>query len=236
MEIKCIAFDLDNTLWECNPIIIKAEQFFYDWLKITCPQITNKLSDTKLVAHRMEYMNARPELHHNLTELRKNWMRQIAIEFGDIKTSDKITFEAEFVEAGFQVFWQHRNNVVFYDGAIPMLEGLAKEYSLGVITNGNADVNYIGIGKFFDFTMSSEKAGIAKPHADIFHQAMQLSEHEIENTVYIGDDPKCDVLGPQNIGMRAIWYNPKLKPWPGGKTPTAIFQRHSELQDKISKL
>jgi len=236
MEIKCIAFDLDNTLWECEPLIIKAEQYFYQWLEDVYPKITNKMSESDLISHRMSYMQKKPEMHHNLTGLRKDWMRQIVKEFSGETIADKETFEAEFIEAGFHVFWHQRNNVVFYDGAIAMLENLSKKYSLGVITNGNADVDYIGIGEYFDFKMSSELAGVAKPHEDIFHKAMELSDYGLEQTVYIGDDPKCDVIGPQNIGMRAIWYNPTLKPWPSGKIPAAIFQHHDELVDKIYKL
>jgi len=235
MTIKCIAFDLDNTLWECDPLIVKAEQKFYKWLQSAYPSITKYFTEKELVMHRMSYIQTRPELHYNLTSLRKDWMRQIAHEV-DAITVDENDFEARYVEAGFQVFWQERNNVIFYDGALDMLESLSQKYSLGVITNGNADVNFIGIGHFFDFSISSEAAGVAKPHEDIFHQAIRLSEHLVENIIYIGDDPKCDVLGPQKIGMRALWYNPCLKPWPGGKTPAGVFRNHNELEDKISKL
>lgn len=236
MTIKCIAFDLDNTLWDCDSLIINAEKYFYKWLSDTCPKITNRMSESKLVAHRMEYMQAKPELHHNLTKLRKLWMSQIFDEYVSDEVVDKETFNAEFIETGFHVFWHQRNNVVFYDGVLEMLDKLSSNYSLGVITNGNADVNYIGVGDYFDFTMSSEKAGIAKPHEDIFYKAMQLSDHSFDETVYVGDDPTCDVIGPQKLGIQAIWYNPNLKPWPAGKTPAAIFQHHDELEDKISNL
>lgn len=235
MTIKCITFDLDNTLWECDPLIVKAEQKFYKWLQTSYPSIIKKFTEESLVAHRMNFMQTKPELHHNLTALRKSWMRQIANEVGGI-VMDEDEFESSYVEAGFHVFWQERNNVIFYDGVLNMLEALAKNYSLGVITNGNASVDFIGIGHYFDFSISSEMAGVAKPHEDIFHHAIRLSKYPVENIIYIGDDPKCDVLGPQEIGMRALWYNPSLKPWPGGKTPAGVFRNHNELEDKIRKL
>ncbi len=236
MTIRCIAFDLDNTLWECEPLIIKAEQHFYAWLESVYPKITNKMSESDLVSHRMHFMQARPEMHHNLTALRKDWMRHMVEEFSGETITDKVTFEAEFIEVGFNVFWHQRNNVVFYEGAIAMLENLSKKYSLGVITNGNADVDYIGIGEYFDFKMSSEVAGVAKPHEDIYQKALKLCDYAIDETVYVGDDPKCDIIGPQNIGIKSIWYNPSLKPWPSGKTPAAVFQHHHELEDKINNL
>ena len=57
-----------------------------------------------------------------------------------VSIKDEVTFEADYIEAGFQVFWHQRNNVIFYDGVLDMLANLSKKYSLGVITNGNADV------------------------------------------------------------------------------------------------
>ena len=235
MTIKCIVFDLDNTLWDCDPVIIRAEQKFYQWLLIKYPQITEKFSQESLVEHRVSYMQTKADLHHNLTQLRKEWMYQVAFDVGSLH-KNKSNFDSEFIEEGFNVFWQERNNVVFYEGALDMLERLSKRYSLGVITNGNASVDYIGIGHFFDFSLSSENAGVSKPHEDIFHQAIRLSNYQVENMLYVGDDPKCDVLGPQKIGMKAIWYNPKLIPWPGGKYPSGVIRKHSELEDKICQL
>ena len=234
MKIKSVVFDLDNTLWDCDSLIIKAEHLFYLWLEKTYPEITNLFNEASLVEHRINYTKEKPAFHHNLTYLRKEWMKDVAIETYGIELFED--YEKAYIEAGFQVFWMERNNVVFYEGAIDMLESLSKKYSLGVITNGNADIDIIGIGHYFDFSLSSEQAGVSKPDAGIFHQAMNLSNYSVEETVYIGDDPKCDVLGPQAIGMRALWYNPTLKPWPGGKVPTGVFRRHNELEDKISKL
>lgn len=227
MAIKCVAFDLDDTLWAVMPVIEKAEQGFYRWLDSYYPKITRKYSEGELIAHRMAYMKSKPECHHNLTDLRKSWMKFLA---------DEIGYDHSLVEPGFEVFWLGRNQVTFYDGALEVLEQLSRNYSLGVISNGNADVHHIGVGHLFDFVLSSETAGVAKPHKDIFHQAVELSSSELDQTVYVGDDPERDILGAQNVGMHAIWYNPDLKPWPGGKTPSAVIQHHHELEDKISKL
>ena len=227
MTIKCIAFDLDNTLWAVNPVIAKAEQGFYEWLNSYYPKITQKYSSEALVQNRMDYMHTRPDSHHNLTELRKSWMRILA---------DEVGYDHSYVEPGFDIFWTARNEVTFYDGALDMLEQLSKKYSLGVITNGNADVHKIGVGHLFDFSISSEHAGVSKPHKDIFHQAMELSDYEFHQTVYVGDDPKRDVIGAQQVGIKAIWYNPTMLPWPGGQTPAAVFQYHHQLEDKILNL
>ena len=231
MTIRCIAFDLDDTLWECHPVIERAEHRFYEWLQSYYPKISQKYSEADLITHRMAFMRSCLDNRHDLTTLRKQWMVQLATEVEyDLKQDNN------FVENGFEVFWLARNEVTFFDGTLMHLEALSTRYSLGVISNGNADVNHIGVGHLFDFVLSSEVAGISKPHPDIFDQALKLSKTEKHETVYVGDDPKRDILGAHGAGIHAIWFNPSLKPWPGGQTPTAVIQHIDELEDKIRRL
>ncbi len=227
MTIRCIAFDLDDTLWECHPVIQRAEQKFYDWLESYYPKISRKYSAASLIEHRIAFMQTNQDNKHDLTWLRKRWMEKLAAEVG---------YDNTLVEPGFEVFWLARNEVTLFDGALEVLESLSRNYSLGVISNGNADVHHIGIGHLFDFVLSSEQAGVSKPHPDIFHQALSMASHPLHETVYIGDDPVRDIHGAHNAGMKAIWYNPKLTPWPGGKTPDAVIRSLAELEDKIEKI
>ncbi|HIP81128.1 MAG TPA: HAD family hydrolase [Leucothrix mucor] len=229
MTIQCITFDLDDTLWECHPVIMHAEKCFYAWLKSSYPKIIAKYSEEALINHRVAFMQDNQEQKHNLTYLRKRWLEILGNETG--YDNDSI-----LIETGFEIFWLARNEVSFFEGTLDVLEQLSKKYTLGVISNGNADVHHIGIGHLFDFTLSSEKAGISKPHKDIFHKAIDLSPHDLHETVYVGDDPARDIIGAHNAGMKAIWYNPKLKPWPGGRTPDAVIRSIHELEDKIVNL
>lgn len=231
MTIRCIAFDLDDTLWECHPVIERAERQFYKWLQSYYPKISQKYSEAELIAHRMAFMQSHPDNRHDLTYLRKQWMMQLANEAGlNLKHDDS------FIENGFEVFWLARNEVTFYDDTLDILEQLSARYSLGVISNGNADVHHIGVGHLFDFVISSEQAGVSKPHPDIFKQALDLSNTTKQQTVYVGDDAKRDVLGAHGAGIHAIWFNPKLTPWPGGQTPTAVIQHLNQLEDIVGRL
>ncbi len=231
MTIRCIAFDLDDTLWECHPVIERAEHRFYEWLELYYPKISQKYSEAELIKHRMAFMRSHPDNRHDLTYLRKAWMMQLAEEVGYDLNQDK-----SFIGNGFEIFWLARNEVTFFDGTLDLLDQLSSRYSLGVISNGNADVHHIGVGHLFDFVLSSETAGVAKPHPDIFEQALGLSNTEKHETVYVGDDPKRDILGAHGAGIHAIWFNPSLKPWPGGQTPTAVIQHLNQLEDKIAHL
>ncbi len=235
MSIKCIAFDLDDTLWECHPVIEHAEQCFYDWLITYYPKIPQKYSASALVEHRVNYMKAQQDNLHDLTFLRKNWMGSLANEVGYNQINNE-NYEQNYIKAGFEVFWLARNDVTFYDGTLNILEYLATRYSLGVISNGNADVNHIGVGHLFDFSLSSEQAGVSKPDKIIFDQALKLAGTKAHETVYVGDNPKNDILGAHGAGLHAIWFNPKMQAWPGGKTPSAVIRHLNQLEEKLSSL
>lgn len=227
MTIRCIAFDLDDTLWAVKPVIERAEHRFYGWLQQHYPRITENHSPHELIKHRMNYMQQYPELHYNLTRLRKNWLATLA---------QAHAYPETLVEAGFEVFWLARNEVTFFEGALEALESLSAHFLLGVISNGNASVHHIGVGHLFQFAHSSADAGVAKPHPAIFHQALEhvgISPHQ---AVYVGDDPVRDIQGAASAGLRTVWFNPDRQIWPGGQEPDATIHHLAQLEAVITKL
>ena len=46
--IKVITFDLDDTLWQATPVLIKAEQAVYQWLTNTQPASADHYSAESL--------------------------------------------------------------------------------------------------------------------------------------------------------------------------------------------
>lgn len=228
MPVQCVAFDLDDTLWDCKPVIRRAEQRFYAWLEQHYPRITARHDPEALINRRIAYMQQYPQLQYNLTRLRKSWLTVLAEEH-DYPPS-------ELVETGFEVFWLARNEVAFFDGALETLTALAGRYCLGVVSNGNASVHHIGIGHLFQFVHSAEQAGIAKPHPDIFRQALAKAGVAPQEAVYVGDDPVCDMQGAMAAGMRTVWFNPQQQPWEEGPPPDATIASLTELETALTLL
>lgn len=228
MTIRCIAFDLDDTLWDCHAVIHHAEQTMFSWLQEYYPKLIECYPSLEsLVTSRIAYMAQHPQLQHDLTQLRTQWLKQLANENA---------CDPSMAAKAFQVFWQARNQVQFFPEVLSSLKSLSQYYNLGVITNGNADVHYIGIGQWFSFTLNSAEAGVAKPHPAIFQQALakaQVSAHEM---VYVGDDPEKDVIGAQQVGLRTIWFNPQQHDLPLGLKPDAIMTNFAEIQTLINLL
>ena len=54
-------------------------------------------------------------------------------------------------------------------------------------------------------SLTSARIGVRKPHPKIFEAAMRARRHRACNeTIYVGDSYKHDVLGARNVGMDAI--------------------------------
>jgi len=221
MPLRCITFDLDDTLWECGSLLLAAEEAFYDWLKCHYPLIAESYTLAELLSHRREFFQRYPEMQHDFTTLRRRWLHHLGEDFG---------FGPELVEPGFRVFWERRNAVTLFDEAHALLAGMRERYAVGAITNGNADVHYIGIGHYFDFVITAADAGAAKPKPEIFHAALAAAGVEAGHALHVGDDPRRDVHGANAVGMRTVWVNIESKPWPGGPPPDAEIRTLDELE------
>lgn len=226
MPLRCVTFDLDDTLWECGPILIAAEEALYAWIESHHPRIAETYTLADLVAQRRAFMTRHPELEHDMTALRRRWLGQLGEEF---------ELGGALVEPGFRVFWERRNSVVLFDEAHAVLDALGARYAVGAITNGNADVHHIGIGHYFDFVVTAADAGAAKPKAEIFHTALRIAGVDAAHAVHVGDDPQRDVQGANAVGMRTVWVNVDGNPWPGGPQPDAEIRTLSELETLLSR-
>ena len=212
MAITCITFDLDDTLWESGSVLANAEKRLYEWIGRTCPDVARGRSQDALTAHRYAHYASIPEVRHDLTRARKLWLASLMEEWG---------YGPELADTGFQVFLEHRNAVTLFDGATEVLGRLGERFSVGAITNGNADVHCIGIGHHFDFVVTPAEAGAAKPDRAIFEFALNAAGAPPETVVHVGDDPARDVAGAAAMGIRTVWMNPEGRSWPQGTPPDA---------------
>ncbi len=224
-QIRCITFDLDDTLWECKPVIHRAEETFYRWLQQNHPQITDRFDYNTLIKSRIGYMRANQHQAFDLTRLRKNWLRQIA---------EKCGADEAVVEEGFHVFWEARNQVELFAGVRETLLKLKQHFTLGSITNGNADIHKVGLGDCFDFSVTSAEAGAAKPEQVIFELAADKAGTSLHQLLHVGDDSDRDVIGALRCGAMAAWVTPEEAPqWPHAVMPQLVVSHVAELPDYL---
>lgn len=225
MPIRCITFDLDDTLWDCEPVIVAAEARFFEWVQRTCPALAGQFDLDGLIRHRVAYFDRFPEMQHDFTRLRKQWLAELSAAH---------ELAGDWVEEGFRVFWLARNEVELYREAVDLLEGLRERYRVGAITNGNADVHHIGVGHYFDFVITAAQAGSAKPSPGIFRHALSAAGVPAGECVHVGDNPYADVQGARAQGMRTVWVNPTGTAWPAGDPrPDATVRHVGEIAELL---
>lgn len=221
MTIELITFDLDDTLWDTAPVIVHAETVLRDWLKTHAPK-TGALDVTHFQALRLRVLTEQPELKHRISALRRRVLFHALHDTG-YDNAQRLADEA------FDVFIEARHALEVFAQAEPTLVALARDYALGVVTNGNADVRRIGLGHHFKFVLCAEDIGIAKPDARLFHEALLRGAVTAGAAVHVGDHPGDDIAGAQQAGLRAVWFNPGGKHWDGDKAPDAEIGCLSEL-------
>jgi len=82
------------------------------------------------------------------------------------------------------------------------------------ISNGNADLERIGLRAHFRHCIAARECGVAKPDAAIFHDACTRLGLPPENVLHVGDDPLLDVAGARDAGLRTAWLNRHAAGWP----------------------
>ena len=201
MAIKSISFDLDDTFWPLMPTILEAEKKSRDWIEKHFPGALNSLSRETSMLLRDELMREDPSIINRLSELRHKIFFRAGLRSGYSKKESAI-----MADKAFEIFFKGRNQVTFYDGVIETLDLLKKTYSLGVITNGNADLEMIGIAEYFDYILSPVELNAHKPDPKMFLAVLEKTGLEPQEICHIGDHPINDVQASYDCGFKTIWF------------------------------
>ncbi len=207
-DIKLITFDLDDTFWDIRSVIISAEMHSRKWMEDRIGEEINWGTFEDFMKIRSKLVQQDPTLEYDLGMLRK---KTIAYHTQKYFKND-IEFK-EFIENAYLFFLEHRHKVTFFENVISVLESLSAKYKLGVLTNGNADVNKLEIGHLFDFSISSMDVKSNKPEEGHFLKARELSRINFANTLHVGDHPLNDVTGARDLGINAVWFNVNNSKW-----------------------
>ncbi|MCC7023541.1 MAG: HAD-IA family hydrolase [Thermomicrobiales bacterium] len=96
-----------------------------------------------------------------------------------------------------------------FDDVMPALRALRKAgLKTALISNADNDVTVIAVHFAFaplmDLIVTSALVGYEKPDPRTFHAALEPLEVEPSRALHIGDQPKSDIVGALDVGMRAV--------------------------------
>ncbi len=203
--VEAITLDLDNTLWDIFPVVEKAEVESYRYIEKHFPRVAEHFSLEDLRDLRNEIFWTRTDIQHDLTEVRRVAYARVLEQAGhsDNGKSQELT----------EYFVRLRNQVELYPDVQGALEQLAARFPIVALTDGNADLEAIGINQYFLENISAAKVGVMKPASKGFLMACALTGSKPGNTLHIGDHPNYDVFGAKNAGLQAMWIRRNSEVW-----------------------
>lgn len=223
--VQAVSFDLDDTLWHCAPAIARADTALFAWMEKNAPRVLSVHTPASLQQYQSRVRQENPELQRCVSSIRLAGLRQLLSEFGYPETMASDAFDA---------FYRARSEVELYEGALDMLVLLKTRYRLAAITNGNADLDLIGIGSYFDVIHAANMTSAPKPEPDMFHDCLSFLELPSQALLHVGDNPVTDVLGGHNAGVQTLWFNQYNAQWPD-QLPRPHFQART-LSDIVTLL
>lgn len=205
--IKHIFFDLDHTLWDFEKNSALAFEKIFQELNfdINSQQF-------------MDIYNPINVAYWKLYE--KNEIDQETLRVSRVNdTFEALNFEISLDQINtisnlFIEYLTSNNHLI--EGTIETLDYLKDKYVLHIITNGFSFVQDVklqksNLDKYFVTITNSEAAGHKKPHENIFKHALTSANASKTESIMIGDSFEADVLGAQNFGIKAVYFNPKAE-------------------------
>jgi len=223
--IKALSFDLDDTLYPNSDVISKAELAMQQRLRQVLGDVDYNRPEfwwqqRKLLAAEQ------PEVRHDVSR----W-RLLALEQGLIAQGFSCCEAGEIAELAMIAFLEARTDIQLPATIRPLLQQLAAHFPLVAITNGNADIQQMGIGDLFRFALRAGPDGRMKPFPDLFQHAARRLQIAPTEILHIGDHVKSDVLGALQAGCQSAWLN---------LTPGSVLQLktlpHLEIADVLDLL
>ena len=204
-DVRAIAFDLDNTLWDVEPVLARAEAQLGAWLREYCPRLIERLSAEDMRRAREQLARREPHNAHDVTYLRVATLAAQLRQHG---------YQEGLARDAFAVFLAARNQVDVFADVAPGLGRLRRHYALASLSNGNADLGSIGLDHLFAVSLNARQIGAAKPERRCFVRLARELGLPAGQIAYVGDDPLLDVAAASDAGLRTVWMNRRQLRWP----------------------
>lgn len=133
-----------------------------------------------------------------------------------------------------------RRSFGVFPGVDWALAHLQPRYRLALVSNAQrvlaeSELAATGLDRFFPVRVLSAVVGIKKPDSRIFSAALHALGGEPAGAVYVGDNPKDDLVGARSAGMRCIIFGADGIEYDGLR-PDACFRNHGDLPALLDRL
>lgn len=226
---KHLFFDLDHTLWDFEKNSSESLAELYHSFELNSWNISELSAfqqEFSVVNRRYWSMLESNQITHD--ELRRRRFRDTLINLGvDADEALGLKLNEAFLE-----LLPQKSHLI--DGAIEILDFLAPNYELHIISNGWQDVQAKKIKSskiehYFGEVITNERAEARKPNKKIFDYALQVTKAQLSESIMIGDNYDADIMGAINANMDVVFYNPDN--YEAKQKPTFDIKQLIELKE-----
>jgi putative hydrolase of the HAD superfamily len=125
-----------------------------------------------------------------------------------------------------------------FDGVENMLKRLKKQGRVYLVSNAQRcftidELKTTGLYDLFDGIVISSDVGVKKPFPDIFRLAFDKFGITAEESIYIGNDMRDDILGADSVGMKTMYIEtPQSGSYPDLDLPKPTYRakNHEDME------
>lgn len=207
MAYRHLFFDLDHTLWDFETNADETLATLYERHALArhgtfgLPEFKRVYSNVNQALWRLYQANKVTQ-----TQLREVRFVRTLAKLGVAEADVPPTLSAEFTDIlpEKSAVFPHTHETLAY---------LRGKYTLHLITNGFEDMQHrklasSNLTQYFDQIITSEHSGHLKPDPRMFAHALQAAGARAPESLMIGDNLECDVLGAHNAGIDQVYFNP----------------------------
>ena len=211
ITLDAITFDLDDTLWDNQGVMLKTEEGHYRWLleALTAWRSARQEAPLPLTYEEgvEDYLQRRQQWAHQVPERRGDftWLRLRALEAQFEESGLARSSALLWAAAAMNEFHRLRVQVTAHPEAAGLLSALAERYRLAAITNGNIHLKRQPLAAHFPVAIAAGELLAPKPDPKPFLTALERLNTVPRRAMHVGDSWQEDVLPAQQLGMHAAW-------------------------------
>lgn len=204
--VSGILLDLDNTLYPYHVnnkrAMARCIEICREEYGISLDKFESAYSESRDIVHKM--LRGQGASHSRLLYFHK---------FAEIIYSvSKPSFASRMEDVYWDEFLQGMD---YYEGAEDFLIKAVKQgVGICIVTDLTTGIQFrkwekLGLGRYANYIVSSEEAGIEKPEARIFELALSKLGLKASEVIMIGDSQDKDIKGAERLGIKSYWLDTK---------------------------
>lgn len=201
-QISALTFDLDDTLYDNRPVILRTEQESLAFVQNYHPAL-KAMQNKDFQQLRQSLRETEPEIYHDVTEWRRRAVEQAMLNAG---------LSAQDAATGPKRPWKTSPN-----GAVGSTcrrrpttrwRSSPKSGRWWPSPTATLSLNCLVWGTIFS-SCCARPHGRSKPFNDMYHLAAEKLDLPLGEILHVGDDLTTDVAGAIRCGMQACWIKPE---------------------------